>query len=771
MVSRPFPAAPLWSPALALSAGCAAAFCLTWLPVPLLVGFALASLMLQGRSRLVVLALACGLLRATLAGELPTDPLAGIDRGRPVTVELRPTAPWRRDDDGWWSPARVELLRQGTLVKARSWDLWLRLPGPVAPPSPGSRLRVRGFLRRSPGFANGPWVEPGPWRLSVKSLRLLEVTAPPGPLAGLSARLRSRVEEAIRRAAEPGSRGLAWVRALVLGDPTDLTPSTRRALSRHGLGHLLALSGLHVGLLAGFVYLLAGPGPRSARLGLPLAAVGIYVLVAGPRPSLIRAAVMTLAAAAALGLRRPPSPLNALSLVVLGMLLHRPDLVTRIGFQLTMAATAGILGLAFPLGERWRRPRGPVPSAWAFALAVPVAAQLTTLPWTASRFFGVAPLGAVTNLLAAPWAALVLAAGLSWTGLALVAPGVAALCLPILDEVTAPAEALAAVPAGLWTFLPWAPSFPMALAVALGLVAALLHGGRRTAWTALIIALSGGVLVASLGLWKEPPAPDLVLLDVGQGDAILLRDGPRALLVDGGGLPGDFDVGGRVLLPALARLGVRRLDAVVLTHPDRDHCGGLADLAGWLPISEVWMARATPSGPCVDRLRRVPGAVVDELARGDRRVLGRWRLQVLWPEAGTEVRVGESDNERSLVLLARTSGRRVLLTGDIGATTERRLLRRDRPELSAQVLKIAHHGSKSSSTEAFLQAVEPRWALISAGAANPYGHPSSSVLERLSRRRAWILRTDRHGLVWLRFPENGPIHLSTPFGPRPVPVH
>ncbi len=599
----------------------------------------------------------------------------------------------------------------------------------------------------------------------------MDVMAPPGSLDRASARLRGRVETAIRRAGADGGRGIAWVRALVLGDPTGLGPSTRRGLSRHGVGHLLALSGLHVGLLAGFVFLLATPLPRSLRLLLPLGAVALYVLVAGPRPSLLRAAAMTAGAAAALGLERPPSPLNALGGVVLGLVLHRPEIVSQTGFQLTVAATAGILVLAFPLADRWRRPRGALPAAWAFALAVPVAAQLATLPWAASRFFGVAPLGVVANLVAAPWAALVLTAGLVWTALAWWAPHLAAHGRPVLDVLTAPAEALAAVPAGAWSFWPWTPSFPVALAVTTALVLGLLHGGRRT-----LLVASGGVVAAALvvlltGVFGKSPAPELVMLDVGQGDAILLRDGSRAVLVDGGGFPGDFDMGGRVLLPALARLGVRRLDAAVLTHADRDHCGGLVDLAGWLPVAEVWMARGTPPGPCVDRLRRIPGAAVRELVAGDRGSLGRWRLRVLWPEAAARTRPGESDNERSLVLRAEASGRAVLLTGDVGAVTERRLLRRGTAELAAHVLKVAHHGSKGSSTEAFLDAVSPDLALISAGSTNPYGHPAPEVLDRLVRRRAWTLRTDTRGLIRLRFPEEGPLSVSTPFAPRPPPVH
>lgn len=769
MVTQPFRAAPLVPPALALGAGCAAASYLTWLPVPLLVGLVLASCMLPGRARLVLTVLALGLLRATVAGELPADPLDGIAVHRPVVAELQPTAPWRADDDGWSTPARVERLRQGPRVSTRGFDLWLSVPGPEPPPSPGSRLRVRGLLRRSPGFANGPWVEPGPWRLSVKSRRLMDVVAPPGPVSRLSARLRDAVESSIRRAAPEGGPGVAWVRALVLGDPTDLSPSVRRGLSRHGLGHLLALSGLHVGLVAGFVLLLTMPFPRRIRWLLPLVAVAAYVLLAGPRPSLVRASVMAVAAAGALWLERPPTPRNALALGVLGLVWHRPEIVLELGFQLTVAATAGILELTFPLADRWRRPRGGLPPAWAFALAVPVAAQLATLPWTASRFFGIAPLGVVANLLAAPWAALVLFAALVWVALTWISPPLAAFCTPLLDLLTTPAETLSRLPTGSWSFWPWAPSFPLALAVATGLALLCLRGGRRTLYGALVCVLAWGVWVGVTGGSRHVAAPELVVLDVGQGDALLLRSGRRAVLVDGGGMPGDFDVGGRVLLPALARLGVRRLDAMVLTHPDRDHCGGLADVAGWLPVGEVWMAEGVAPGSCVDRLRRVPGAVVRELPAEGLQTVGDWRFHVLWPDRNEPMRPGDSDNERSLVLSAEASGHTVLLTGDVGSGTERRLVRRWGANLAADVLKVAHHGSKGSSSDGFLDAVAPRLAVVSAGATNPYGHPAPEVLERLARRRVPTLRTDVHGLIRIRFPPDGPVRIATPWAPRSTP--
>ncbi len=248
---------------------------------------------------------------------------------------------------------------------------------------------------------------------------------------------------------------------------------------------------------------------------------------------------------------------------------------------------------------------------------------------------------------------------------------------------------------------------------------------------------------------------EMVMLDVGQGDAILLRDGNFAVLVDGGGWRRG-DIGGRVVLPALLGEGIDRLRAVVVTHPDRDHCGGLVDLASYLPIGEVWTADGFQVDPCLrDLAAAAPVRVLGSAGRSEMRA-GRWRFRVLHPEgAGPFARrlaAAARGNDHSLVLAAEALGRRVLLTGDVEAAAERAVLRRWRetPEqLRAGVLKVAHHGSKTSSGEAFLRAVEPRLALVSAGVDNPYHHPSSVVVERFARRRVPLLRTDRHGFVRL----------------------
>lgn len=845
MDARPAPLLPF---ALAYLAGAAFAHHLSHLSIPLLLSLAVLPLTLGRRVGFLLSCCALGLLTTALHLETSAPMASHAARsqsrveawrpGAPVEVRARVTSPWRRTQWGWSGRVEVDRLKHRARpprpgpageppaaeerVELVELGAYLSLSGPEPPPAPGSVLRVRGYLTRRPGFANGGRREAGPWRLSVPSRRLVAVERGPGPLDRLAETLRRRLAAALERGSGPeppgpgqgpvqgrgGHRatGGGLVRALVLGDPSGLDPAAVRALRRSGLGHLLALSGLHLGMVVGLAWLAGARLPRLGRLGLGIGAAGAYLLLAGPRPSLLRAFVLTSAGAAALALERRPSPLNALCLAVVLLVAADPAVVGDLGFRLTVSATAGILGLVpwwwpgaaggplpeaedpaspaaarepVPRGHR-RLLRGPV-----LSLAVTAAAQVATLPWALPAFHGLSPLAPLLNLVAVPWTALCLAASLSWALLALVSPAVAAALLSPLALLALPFAWPARAPAAPWWFLPLAATPLSASCLAAGL--ALLPGAWSRMRSARVRGSLGAFAAACLALawWTTPtplePAgePRLVMLDVGQGDALVLRDGPRALLVDGGGLPG-FGAGGgigaRVLLPALLRLGVRRLDAVVPSHGDRDHCGGLVEIASWLPVEEAWLpAGLEGARDCFEGLLAVPGLQARRLAAGGVGRLGRWRWRVLhpeWPasEAVTASRRGSNGDSLVLALeLGEDGGRgadpagdgpgplRVLLTGDLDAEGERRLLARFRHRardlLRADVLKVAHHGSRSSSGLPFLAAVfrgrdpeePPPLALISAGRGNVYGHPSVQVLERLERYGARVWRTDLEG--------------------------
>lgn len=746
-------------PAAAFACGSSLAFHLPFLPVVSLIVLALLGFALRRTPGTFLAFLSLGLLVAVVRLDLPGSRVAGIDRDKPVEAVVRVAGHWTPNDDGWSALARVLRLRQGSRTLTPSLETVLYVPDlEEAPPSFGSTLRIRGYLTRSAGFANRAAVPPGPWRLRVKSRRLMEVEEGPGWIAGLSGALRRRVEEAYRASgseSEGPRQGKALARALVLGDASGLPLEWKRGLRVTGVYHLMSVSGVHVALVAGVVWLSAGWLPRRLRLLLMLAAIAFYLLLVGPLPALVRAVVMGLLAGTALLVERPPAAANALGWAVILLILDWPDVVRSPAFQLTVTATAGLLLLAPPLAERWRR---RLPAWLAESLAASVGAQLATLPWALPRFYTLSPLAPLLNLPAVPWTGLALGASLVWTALALVAPGVAATALPVLDLLAAPFSWPSRTPPEVWLSLPLAVSPWVAWLLAGALAGALFLRRRALATVAAGVAVLAVLTAAGCG--RPARGPEIVMIDVGQGDSILVRDGGRAVLVDGGGWDGG-DLGGRVLLPALLAEGVRHLDALVMTHPDRDHCGGLVDIAAYLPVKEVWMGPGWEEEGCAGHLASLPGSRTRLLAAGDRAALGRWSFTVLHPEAGES----RGTNERSLVLLAEALGQRALLTGDIESWAEQRLVSCCARDLRVDLLKVAHHGSRTSSTTAFLEAARPRLALISAGPNNMYHHPAPDVVERIEEHGSRVLRTDRSGMIRVAFTEEG-LRIETPGAPR-----
>ncbi len=736
----------------------------SYLPLPW-VGLLLAlGLALSGRAGRAIAAVAGGLLAVCL--EPVPGPSLNLDRPVEVVAVVSGHPIQQRDETFFRATARI--WRQRHDIAIESFDLQVTLPrGDTPPPSIGSTVRLRGYLGRSAGFANQPTIDPGPWRLYVKSQRFLELVTPPGPLMVVAGRLRCVAEEAIEEIDRMGSGGAALARALLLGDRSRLPKAWQQALQRCGLAHLLAVSGLHVGLLAWLLLVLSRLVPVKLRM-LP-AALGIlmYLLIVGPRPSMLRAAVMGLIALATLTLQRPPQGLNALACCILVWVVHDPGIVGELGFQLSVAATAGILILLPVFNRRWilvpRVLRGP--------LAVTVAAQVATIPWIAPLEGGVHPLSPLLNLAAIPWLAGCLLLGFVVLLLASFV-GSAAWMQTLLDVAASPIQALVEIGPVAGLFLPLGISPQSSCLLALTGISLGLWPWKTTRVVLVLgcCALSGDALSGdalsgdALSGDGVRSGPEFIVLDVGQGDATLLRDGRHAVLIDGGGWRRG-DLGGRVVVPALAALGVHRLDAVLLTHPDLDHCAGLVDVARYLPVDELWMGPGWVEGRCATELLATTVRRWRVLWRGEAERVGRWHLQILHPAAGMR----HSRNDRSLVVAANLGEHRLLLTGDIETSAERRLVTQYRNlDLlhEVDVLKVAHHGSKTSTSDALLREASPRIALISSGPGNRHGHPHPKVLERLRIVGARVLRTDRIGMIRLRFRSQGRISIELPAQPR-----
>lgn len=722
---------------------------LSWLPVPLLVALAAAGMALGRRSGRAIAWLALGMLWGDVRWVAPREAFLSLSPARPVALAGAVAGCWEAGEEGESAWLEVDRVQQGHRLRRTAARVRVHLPGDGRKGSCGGRLAIRGYLKPPHAYRNAVVSEVGSWSVWVKSPRLATLEGEPGLLARLGGAARRRLFPAVVDERKPQA-GVALARALLLGDGGALPARQREAMRRVGLAHLIAVSGLNVGMVAGIFFVLLFPAPRALRLGGTLAGILAYALLVGPLPSLLRALLMAAAVLGGLLLRRLPAAVNGLALACLVLVLLDPAWVDDLGFQLSLAATVGLLALAVPLRHRLAA-LGPL----AAPLGVTLAAQLATLPWALAAFGRLSPAAPLANLLAVPWAAIALAVALAWATLRLVVGAAADPLLSLLDLLAAPLGWLEKLPASPWITWPQQAPWVVAWGLTVWLGWWILFGRRAS-------SLAAGLLAAAAALWAcgpraASPDPELVMLDVGQGDALLLRDGRATLLVDGGGWrrPG---FGGRVLVPALAALGVRQLDAVAVTHPDSDHCGGASDLLRELPVREVWAPAGMAETPCGIDLR-ASRVRYRELVAGAHARIGRWRLRVMGPE---RFGVGP-DNRRSLVLLAEALGRRALLTGDLDAAGEAGLLRRWRGgELACDLLKVAHHGSPGSSIPPFLRAARPQLALVSVGASNAYGHPSPKVIAALEVTGANVLRTDRDGMVRVRWGRRWRIRVTAP---------
>jgi competence protein ComEC len=581
------------------------------------------------------------------------------------------------------------------------------------------------------------------YRLSVKSALLLRRV---GRTASSALSFPNRFLHG--RLPPVGSRGKAFDRdvrgpldALLLGRTSELDRGMVARYRRGGLYHLLVVSGLHVGLAAGLVL----AGLRLVRIGgkrrdwLLLGSVFLFVLVGGANPPAVRAGLVVAVFLAARLLERPVVAAQALGLSALLLFLADPRQIYSIGTVLTFAAVGGIALLTEPI-----RRRLPARPDWLFeGLATSLAAQCATSGAVFWRFNVVATGAWLTAPLAIPLSAGLIALGTVL--LILFAAGLPAAAPSALFGLGSRTLELVADRAGGLAFLRTTPPlFGVLVIGGLTLAAARAPHRLRAASAALAVFLFAG-----LALRSGPKGPQrgfsVEALDVGQGDSILVRWAGRALLFDGGG-PFDLeaaDFGRTRLLPKLLDRGVTRLDGVVATHPHPDHVLGLLAVVEELPVARLWLSAGSDDASLYARLREAAQSAevpVEALPAG--RIL-RWSgasLTVL--HSGGLARKVDPINNQSLVTLFERGGRRALLTGDAGAPTENALIEEGH-DLTADLLKVAHHGSRTSTTSSFVQAVAPRVAILSCGRENRFGHPALETLRTLASRRVPVFRTDR----------------------------
>lgn len=598
---------------------------------------------------------------------------------------------------------------------------------------------------------------------SVKSGLLVEVRARGGRVQEGAARLRAHARRALARigggASESAPRAVAT--AILIGDRAGLDDETERRLQEAGTYHVIAISGGNIAILAALVLGalgLLGLRGRAATVGVIVALVA-YAFVTGGGPSVARATLMAVIYLAARLIDQRTAAVNAIVLAALLILVVQPLAIFDAGFWLTFGATGAIvIGVAWvPLPpRRWL-------AAPAGLLLASVCAELALMPVSAYVFERVTVAGLILNFLAIPCMTVV---------------QVGALAVVALDPVWGAAAELAARATGAaaaallesarlvewWPWLAWrvAAPPPALLAAYYGALALLVWthrpgaGGARAGRARAGARIAIGALACAVALdpWRGSAPPpgrlQLTLFDVGQGDAMLVTfpAGSR-LLVDTGGVAGSaFDLGDRVLGPALRARGVRRLDYVALTHLHPDHAGGAARTLRDFGAREIWDGAPVPREPLTARLRAEAaraGSAWRTVQRGDEIVIDQVRVRVIHPPLPDWERQ-QVRNDDSIVLELRYGEVAVVLTGDIGRAVEADLAPLLEPA-SLVVLKVPHHGSATSSSEALLDRLRPAIALIGVGRGNVYGHPHPAVLERYARLGTRVVRTDRDGQI------------------------
>lgn len=548
----------------------------------------------------------------------------------------------------------------------------------------------------------------------VRVVSVLQEAYAPSPVEAV----RARALEAIDPAA---SAGRALVAGIVCGRTTELnTTAAADDFARTGTSHLIAVSGSHLALVAGLVEaagqaLGARRGSRAAALAVLM---GAYVLFTGCAASAVRSFVMVACSLfARLGGRRAHG-LSGLALSAVGLCAIDPRIAFDLGFQLSAASVLFIQ--LFGSYLRFRLQRLGLPRGLAEALALTLCAQWATLPLAVPVFGSCSLVAPLANIVLGPVMTALLVAGLATT--------LAAVALPPLVALLALPAALAQLAIFLVALCARVPYASVAMdldaraAVALYALAALVYIawlGIRRAHIACALAVCGVLAAAHVLRWGVFAPPAITVLDVGQADAILIRDGSSAVLVDAGV---DDDVG-----RALARNSVMRLDAVVITHWDADHCGGLDTVLDTVPVGALIVAEGADDSMPED-IAALDLPELHAVSAGDGFRVGRYACTVLWPDAP----VDDLDNEDSIALIVEYTGAgercRALLTGDT-EVDEERVYASGAGDID--VLKLGHHGSAESVDAEVLGMLEPELAVASAGEGNRYGHPSDVCVSAL----------------------------------------
>lgn len=618
--------------------------------------------------------------------------------------------------------------------------------------SPGDRIEGEYLLRSTSGGKATYHRGDGILLLAYPCGEVVIDPADRLPIRYLYRSARQAVIGTIDRVFPEDTRGFA--KALLLGDRSGLGYETDTAFKISGISHVVAVSGLHISILFSLVYLVSHKHRSlTALIGIP--AVIVFAAVAGWTPSITRACIMQILVMLALLFDREYDPPTALSVAVLVMLVSRPMVITSASFQLSVGCMAGIFLFSQrirawiernPLWKEWngRSVWGRLRGWLASSISVTISAMFFTTPLVAYYFGTVSLIGVLTNLLTL-WVITFIFYGIMvvcllsgfWTWGASAFAWI--ISLPI-RYVLGAAKLLSRVPlAAVYTKSIYIVGWLIVCYLLLAVFLIMKKRRPRVFICCVLVALCVSLFLS----WVEPRLDEerMTVLDVGQGQCILLQADGRNYLIDCGG--GSDTRSADLAAETLLSQGIRRLDGVIVTHYDRDHAGGVGYLLSRIPADTVFLPET------VD----VDGTQESILANCDGRdTVVVQDVQLCWEDNCLDIFapvLSTSSNESGLSVLFQRGDHAILITGDMSYLGERLLLEEKQlPRLTALV--VGHHGSASSTGMDLLSATRPEYAFISVGADNGYGHPSTEVLDRLAEIGCTVYRTDENGTIIFR---------------------
>lgn len=580
-----------------------------------------------------------------------------------------------------------------------------------------------------------------------------------GKETSLSAKLavaRSRLQGVLEKVLPAEESGV--MKAMLTGERDDIDKDLRELYTKAGVSHILCISGLHMSTLALYIaFFLEKICKRSMRASaaLTIAASLGFLLFVGPTPSSVRAVTMITVAMLGRILFRADDRLNNIAIAALLILTVEPRYLWSAGFQLSFLTVTGLC-IAGEEPAESDSPQGKLAEGLRFSLY----ASLFSFPVVAYHFSGISLVGILANIVILPLSGFLLGAGILCVvlGFFCIPAGIfaAGSVYAILQIYKITCRLLLKLPFGY--LLTGRPSLAVILLYYALLLLVLHYGKTKGFWKKMLLPCAAmWCIVFENALFRRENT--VAFLDVGQGDAAVVStyDG-KAYLIDGGGVFGlerGENKGATVVLPYLETLGIHEVEAAFLSHPDSDHMTGILEVMDEIPvkaliISDYPFAESEELQSLRETLEQ-SGTPLQTVKAGDVSSDGRW--ECLYPLEGVAFQDGD-DNHGSMLLRYSYGGTDVLFTGDISDLDERLLLERG-TELSADILKVSHHGSPYASETDFLEKAAPQTAVISCGRNNLYGHPSAETLERLENTVERIYRTDQDGAVILTLSPKG----------------